>query len=87
MYTVSSLKAVSHQSVSDDSLDLGDRDKQTHTKSSIKPAQKPAVSWWQDDEHSGGGAGGGNGDETWVYCFGKCCTYFFVYVIVLSSDL
>ncbi|XP_047453612.1 centrosomal protein of 162 kDa isoform X2 [Mugil cephalus] len=47
------------ESVSDDSVDLGERDKDTHAKSSLKAqkAQKPAVSWWQDDEHSGGGRG------------------------------
>ncbi|XP_058502714.1 centrosomal protein of 162 kDa [Solea solea] len=37
--------------VSDESVDLGNCEKQPTVKGSQKPASNPAVSWWQDDNH------------------------------------
>nr|XP_046255811.1 centrosomal protein of 162 kDa isoform X2 [Scatophagus argus] len=45
------------ESVSDDSVDLGNSDKKSSVESNRKSVQKPTVSWWEDDEDSGRGAG------------------------------
>lgn len=68
---------VVHQSISDDSVELGSAENQSYTKiSAEKTAPKPAASWWQDDEDSGG-TGRGNDEPRILYYSGHVSLWLF----------